>query len=530
MRDADGDRPGRQKAYVTQGCGTTVTPLDLLTNTAGAPIDVGSAPFGVAITPDGTIAYVATGTGAIGSPDALVPIDVDSDTAGTPVPIGTEGDARSVVITPDGSTAFVALERNDTVVPVDLTTGSTEPPIPVSTDPAWLALTPDASTLFVTHVSNGPNGLGGPTPENVTPIEVASRTALPDIVVGSATTGVVVTPDGTTAYVAVLADSETPSEVVPIDVATLAAGMPIVLPGDSYALALRPPPSVDTTPPTVSLRTTPASPTGGGGTWFNAEDLGGGSLTVTASAFDPPNGLGGTGVTEVRCVVDGAVHAALGDELVLSGLGNGSHSVSCSAQDTSGNVADPPVEATYRVDAQAPAFSTTVTGSGPNGAVLLNDPAAVAHANANDGSGSGVASSSCGTPDVSTVGPHTVTCTAADVAGNTSTTQATYVVEYRLVGLTPADGTSVRGGKPVKIAVSLADASGAPAPLCAGCSVDVRIFGGDGPFTMTYHNGPGEYRASWKPASGPATVSIVVSVRYPGTTVATTAAAVVTVT
>jgi DNA-binding beta-propeller fold protein YncE len=424
--------PGRQKAYVTQACGTTVTPLDLSTNTPGTPIEVGPAPFGVAVTPDGSTAYVATGGGQVGSTDALVPIDVDTDTPGIPIPIGTEGEPRSVVITPDGSTAFVAMEQDDAVVPVDLIAGTAETPIAVSINPVWLALTPDASTLFVTHNSLVPNGLGGPDPTDVTPIDVSSRTALPDIVVGSATTGVVVTPDGTTAYVAVLADSDTPSEVVPIDVETLAAGTPIVVPGDSYALALRPQPSDDTAPPTLA---------------------------------------------------------------------------------------------------------PTVTGSGPGGAVLLHDSAAVAQANADDGTGSGVASSSCGTTDVSTVGPRTLTCTATDVAGNTATADVTYVVQYRLVGLTPAAGTSVRAGKPLKLAVSLADANGNSAALCGGCTVDVRMVavGGsgqnDGPFAMTLHNGSGEYRYTWKPSpAGLGTTRIVFSVRYPGTAVATSAETLVTVT
>jgi DNA-binding beta-propeller fold protein YncE len=524
--------PGRQKAYVTQGCGTTVTPLDLFTNTPGMPIEVGTRPFGIAVTADGTTAYVATGGNTPTSPNALVPIDVDTDTAGSPIPLGQGGDAIGVAVSPDNSTAFVAMEGNDTVVPVDLVAGAAGTPIQVPPHPAWLALTPDASTLLVTHVALGPTGLGEPAPANVTPIDVATRTVLPDIDLGSQTTGVVITPDGSTAYVNVLADVDTQAAVVPIDVATLTAGTPIPVPGQPYALALRPQPSIDTTPPTVTLETTPASPTGGGGTWFNAEDLDGGSLTVNALGLDPPNGLGGSGVTEVRCLVDGSIHAAVGDELTLT-VGAGAHSVSCSAQDTSGNVTDPPVQATYRVDTHAPDFAGAVTGSGPNGAVLLNDPAAVAHANADDGTGSGVASSSCGTPDVSTVGPHTVSCSATDVAGNTSSADVTYVVGYELVGLTPADGTSVRAGKPLKIAVSLADASGAPVSLCAGCSVEVQMFGveGEGPFLMSYHNGSGEFRSSWKPtANGSGTARIVVSVRDAGTTVLAIAQSVLVVT
>src|SRR5882724_13558750 len=48
-----------QTAYVTRTFSNLVTPIDTATNTAGPPIVVGSAPVGVAITPDGRTAYVA---------------------------------------------------------------------------------------------------------------------------------------------------------------------------------------------------------------------------------------------------------------------------------------------------------------------------------------------------------------------------------------------------------------------------------------------------------------------------------------
>ena len=522
--------PGRQKAYVTQGCDSTVTPIDLSTNSAGNPITVGPSPWGVAVAPGGDTVYVTTGYGS--TPDALVPIDVDSDLPGAPIPLGSDGDPADVAVTPDGATAFVAMERADTVVPVDLVTGTAGTPIAVSTNPAGLALTPDGTTLFVTHSQlRAPNGLGDPIPHDVTPIDVATRTALPQIVVGSQTSGVVVTADGTTAYVSLVYDADpTEGAIVPIDVATDTAGTPIPVPGEPVALSIRPDGS-DSVAPTVRLHTTPQAPTGGAG-WFNAQDLPGGSLSVTASAFDAISG-----VAETTCVVDGVSRSASGDRLVVQGLGDGVHTFSCTATDGAGNVTSPAVTATYRVDTTAPTLAPAVSGTGPGGSVLLNDPAAVARANADDGTGSGVASSSCGVPDVSSVGVHTISCAATDVAGNSRSAQGSYVVEYLLVGLSPADGTTARAGQPLRIGISLADASGAPAILCAGCSVQCQAFlvGGAGqnagPYPMRYHNGSGEYRYSWKPsASGLGTTRIAVSVLYPGTAVATTVSALVTIT
>ena len=48
----------------------TVTPIDTATGTAGSPITVGSNPIAVAITPDGSTAYVANLTG-----NTVTPID-----------------------------------------------------------------------------------------------------------------------------------------------------------------------------------------------------------------------------------------------------------------------------------------------------------------------------------------------------------------------------------------------------------------------------------------------------------------------
>src|SRR5947208_3548711 len=85
--------------YVTDFDGGMV-PIDVATNTAGTPINVGVNPVRVAITPDGATAYVANrGSGTV------TPIDVATNTPGTPINVGAE--AYDVAITPDGATAYV---------------------------------------------------------------------------------------------------------------------------------------------------------------------------------------------------------------------------------------------------------------------------------------------------------------------------------------------------------------------------------------------------------------------------------------
>ena len=527
--------PGEPKAYVAQGCGRgTIVPLDLSTGTAGAPVAVGLEPHGMAVTPDGSTLWVTVGGGTLTAPSTLTPVDVASDTAGTSIQLGVGKYLAGVAITPDGGTAFVASQYDDTVIPVDLASRTVGTPIAVAHRPDLLAVTPDGATLYVTHYSEVPSGLGDTTPSGVTPIDVATRTALPQIDAGLLTRGVVVSGDGTTVFVTRLGTAADPaaSALVPIDVATNTAGTPIPIAGQPIAAAIGLPVSsvvADTVAPTVQLQTTPVAPTGGGGAWFNAQDLSGGTLTVTAVASDT-----GSGVSSVRCDWDGLSRTVSGDSLVVQGLGDGVHQFSCRATDNVGNVTCQDVTATYRVDTRAPVLSPAVTGSGLDGAVLLHDPAAVASPNASDAAGSGIASSSCDALDVSAVGVHPLTCTATDVAGNARTVGVSYVVQYLLVGLSPADGTTVRAGQPLKVAVSLADANGTPAALCAGCSVQFQAFatvvgssGQDaGPFPMRLNNGSGEFRGSWKPAAAPTgNTWIVVTVSTPqGTAISSTRA------
>ena len=68
--------------------------------------------------------------------------------------------------------------------------------------------------------------------------------------------------------------------------------------------------------------------------------------------------------------------------------------------------------------------------------------AVTAAPNASDGT-SGVAAQSCGSPDTTTPGAHTVTCSATDAAGNQATQTLAYTVAARS-GPTPPAATTYR--------------------------------------------------------------------------------------
>jgi YVTN family beta-propeller protein len=215
--------PADPTVYVANGNSHDVTPIDVATNTAGAPIPVGLAPEGVqavAITPDGTTAYVANATS-----DTVTPIDLTTNTPGTPIPIGDS--PQGVAITPDGTTAYVVTTSDHSVTPIDLSTNMPGTAIVVGNFPVGVAITPDGTTAYVTRTSANA----------VTPIDVETNMAGTAIPLGGISPrGVAITPDGMTAYVANFASHT----VTPIDLTAATAGTPIAVGTNPHTVAITP--------------------------------------------------------------------------------------------------------------------------------------------------------------------------------------------------------------------------------------------------------------------------------------------------
>jgi YVTN family beta-propeller protein len=166
--------PDGKTAYVSNSGASTVTPITLATNTAGAPITVGSAPVAVAIATDGKTAYVANyGAGSI------TPINTATNTAGTPVAVGSK--PIGIAITPDGATAYVANLGANSVTPITLATNTTATPITVGSAPFGIAITPDGASAYaanagantVTPINTATNTAGTPITVRNGPIGIA---------------------------------------------------------------------------------------------------------------------------------------------------------------------------------------------------------------------------------------------------------------------------------------------------------------------------------------------------------------------
>jgi YVTN family beta-propeller protein len=101
-------------AYVANLLGNSVSKIDLATDTVVDTITVGSWPNGVAVNPAGTFAYVTNLTGG-----TVSTIDLATDTVGVTIPVGSS--PAGVAIDPAGTFAYVANSNSNTVSKIALT-------------------------------------------------------------------------------------------------------------------------------------------------------------------------------------------------------------------------------------------------------------------------------------------------------------------------------------------------------------------------------------------------------------------------
>ncbi|WP_453948000.1 autotransporter domain-containing protein [Bradyrhizobium sp. USDA 377] len=237
--------------YITDYQSGTVSVLDTSSNAITATIAVGAYVAGVALTPDGTRAYVAVDnsvsvintatnaiittvnlggglTGLALSPDgtrayvanygnnSISVINTATNTIITTIPDGT-GRPMGVAISPDGTHAYVANQGGNSVSVIDTATNAISTTIPVGSAPAGVALSPDGTRAYVANYGSN----------SVSVINTATNAIITTISVGSAPFGVAFSPDGTVAYVTNQGDNS----VSVIDTATNAVNVTLSSPG-----------------------------------------------------------------------------------------------------------------------------------------------------------------------------------------------------------------------------------------------------------------------------------------------------------
>jgi YVTN family beta-propeller protein len=164
-------------------CTLALLPQRARAETPTATINVGTHPLGVAITPDGSTAYVANeGSGTVSV------INTATNIVTGLVSVGS--DPWGVAVTPNGAYAYVTNFGSNTVSVISTATNAVTTSITVGNNPYDVAITPNGNYAYITN--SGSNW--------VTVINTATKT-LTSVNVGSFSNGVAITPDGNYAYV-----------------------------------------------------------------------------------------------------------------------------------------------------------------------------------------------------------------------------------------------------------------------------------------------------------------------------------------
>jgi YVTN family beta-propeller protein len=217
--------PNGSQAYVTNVSNNTVSVVNTATNTTVASIPVGSNPFAIAVSPNGSTAYVTNMNS-----NTVSVINTATNTVTATIPVGTA--PAGMAISPNGSTAYVTNLSSNTVSVIDTATNTVTASIPVGTAPVGIAVSPNGSQLYVANSGAGQ----APTVSviNTATNTVAATVAMP---VGTAPVGIAVSPNGNQLYVA----SYTSGTVAVIDTQTKTiVGSPIAVGPNPWGVAVSP--------------------------------------------------------------------------------------------------------------------------------------------------------------------------------------------------------------------------------------------------------------------------------------------------
>ena len=220
---------GTGNIYVTNIGDGTVSVIDIAIRNV-AFITVGTAPWGVAISPNGSFVYVANSDSS-----TVSVIDTSTRTVTDTITVGFNGPS-GVAISPDGSFVYVTNigDVPGTVSVINTTTGSVSPtPINVGREPTEIVVSPDSAFVYVANF--GVSGAAG----TVSVIDIATGAVSNTITVGIYPRGVAISPNGAFVYVANSDDD--PGTVSVIDTANKAVvGDPIGVGTNPVGVAISP--------------------------------------------------------------------------------------------------------------------------------------------------------------------------------------------------------------------------------------------------------------------------------------------------
>jgi YVTN family beta-propeller protein len=178
--------PDQSQLYVSNNHGNNVSVINAASSTVVATIPVQSSPFGVAFTPDGSEAFVVNG-----SSNSVSIINTDSQSVAATVPVQQSPVGVAMALTSNGTFAYVTNSASNSVSVIAVNSSTVLKTIPVGSGPRWVAVAPNSSLAYVENAGSN----------TVSVISVATNTVTATIPVGMSPFGAAFTPDSSLAYV-----------------------------------------------------------------------------------------------------------------------------------------------------------------------------------------------------------------------------------------------------------------------------------------------------------------------------------------
>ncbi|MSW46351.1 MAG: beta-propeller fold lactonase family protein, partial [Actinobacteria bacterium] len=171
--------PDGSRAYVSNGSGNSVSVIDTSTNEVVVELVVGLYPSSVAVSPDGSRVYVA-------NYDSSSVSVIDTSTNEVVATVDVESVPRRVAVSPDGSRLYLA-NSSDGVIVFDTSTNEVVATVAILDDyHQYIAVSPDGSRVYV----------GNYFDYSVSVIDTSTNEVVATVGVGSSPAGVAVSPDG----------------------------------------------------------------------------------------------------------------------------------------------------------------------------------------------------------------------------------------------------------------------------------------------------------------------------------------------
>jgi hypothetical protein len=169
--------PDRNFAFITVNSAQTamstgyvlVADLNSFSIVSTIQLQAGTVVGGIAITPDGSLAYVVTQPYSGSGPSVVYVIDVATRTINLTIPVNSDSNLAQIAMTPDGTEAYLvdSIDGGNFSIPVlDLKSNTVEPPVSIyygsgknlmeGYPPSYIALHPDGTRLYLAPVSGGP--------------------------------------------------------------------------------------------------------------------------------------------------------------------------------------------------------------------------------------------------------------------------------------------------------------------------------------------------------------------------------------